>query len=173
MERSKWIDRKFSFDIPAGWIHNIAERLLGTPVRLHAMVANVNEVLAARAQPGGWSIKEHIGHLLDLEDLQAIRLKELGENKTQLSAADMSNAKTNQANHNSKSLQRLITEFSQERKRFVEVLLSLSDETHNNSAMHPRLKKKMRAVDLAYFTAEHDDHHLATIRQIISQLQSK
>ena len=173
MERSKWIDRKFTFDCPPGWIHNIAERLLGTPVRLHALVADVNEVLAARAQPGAWSVKEHIGHLLDLEELHATRLRELREHKTQLSAADMENKKTNQANHNTKSLQRLITDFSQERKRFVQLLNSLPDEVHNHAAMHPRLKKKMRPIDVAYFTAEHDDHHLATIRQIIAQLQAR
>jgi hypothetical protein len=171
MERSKWIDRKFSFDYPVGWLHNIAERLLGTPVRLHALVASVNEVLAARAEPGAWSIKEHIGHLLDLEELHETRLKELKEKKTQLSAADMSNTKTIQSNHNSMSLQRLISDFSQERKRFVELLFSLSDDTHNHAAMHPRLKKRMRPIDVAYFTAEHDDHHLATIRQIITKLQ--
>ncbi|MFT4669296.1 MAG: hypothetical protein ACI9M9_001964 [Flavobacteriaceae bacterium] len=29
--------------------------------------------------------------------------------------------------------------------------------------MHPRLKVLMRPVDLLFFVAEHDDHHLATI----------
>lgn len=170
MERSKWTERKFTFDCPTGWVHNVAERLLGTPVRLHAMVADVNEVLATRSKPGAWSIKQHIGHLLDLEELHVKRLQELKENKTQLTAADMSNQKTNAADHNSKSLQRLINDFSKQRKLLVSYLLALSEEEHNRSAIHPRLRKKMRPVDVAYFTAEHDDHHLATIRQLISEL---
>ncbi len=31
------------------------------------------------------------------------------------------------------------------------------------SALHPRLGTPMRLIDLALFTAEHDDHHLAAI----------
>jgi hypothetical protein len=29
------------------------------------------------------------------------------------------------------------------------------------SAVHPRLQQPMRLVDMLYFVAEHDDHHLA------------
>jgi len=35
------------------------------------------------------------------------------------------------------------------------------------SALHPRLKTPMRLLDLAFFVAEHDDHHLATISELI------
>jgi len=35
------------------------------------------------------------------------------------------------------------------------------------SSLHPRLKTPMRIVDLAYFVAEHDDHHIAAIREIL------
>jgi hypothetical protein len=34
------------------------------------------------------------------------------------------------------------------------------------SAHHPRLNKQMRIIDIAYFTAEHDDHHFAMISEI-------
>jgi hypothetical protein len=33
--------------------------------------------------------------------------------------------------------------------------------------LHPRLKQPMRLVDHLYFVAEHDDHHLATIREMM------
>jgi hypothetical protein len=35
------------------------------------------------------------------------------------------------------------------------------------SALHPRLKTPMRLLDLAFFVAEHDDHHLATISELL------
>jgi len=37
------------------------------------------------------------------------------------------------------------------------------DELVERSAFHPRLKKPMRIIDLAFFVAEHDDYHLAKI----------
>ncbi len=42
------------------------------------------------------------------------------------------------------------------------------DETDwAKSALHLRLQQPMRIVDIAYFNAEHDDYHLARIRQLI------
>jgi predicted short-subunit dehydrogenase-like oxidoreductase (DUF2520 family) len=29
------------------------------------------------------------------------------------------------------------------------------------TSLHPRLKRPMRLIDLCFFVAEHDDHHLA------------
>jgi hypothetical protein len=34
------------------------------------------------------------------------------------------------------------------------------------TALHPRLKRPMRLVDLCFFVAEHDDHHLATVTRL-------
>ena len=36
------------------------------------------------------------------------------------------------------------------------------------AARHPRLGTPMRVVDLAYFVAEHDDHHLARLRELLT-----
>ena len=41
------------------------------------------------------------------------------------------------------------------------------------TARHPRLKKEMRVLDLAFFIAEHDDHHLARISELIRRFQSQ
>lgn len=48
-------------------------------------------------------------------------------------------------------------------------LTSFSDNELINTAMHPRLEVKMRIVDLAYFIAEHDDHHIAKIITILNK----
>jgi hypothetical protein len=33
-------------------------------------------------------------------------------------------------------------------------------------AWHPRLKVRIRVLDLVFFIAEHDDHHLARISEL-------
>jgi hypothetical protein len=39
-------------------------------------------------------------------------------------------------------------------------------------AIHPRLQTPMRLLDWIYFVAEHDDHHFAQARRVITTLQS-
>jgi hypothetical protein len=41
--------------------------------------------------------------------------------------------------------------------------LTLADA--ERTAHHPRLDRPMRLVDMCYFAAQHDDHHLAAIHE--------
>jgi len=77
MQRTKWIDRQFTFDFPEGWMPNILERLRGTSVRISEMATGLSDEGAARTIKGKWSIKDHIGHLTDLEDLHEGRIDDL------------------------------------------------------------------------------------------------
>jgi hypothetical protein len=81
----------------------------------------------------------------------------------------MSNAKTNQADHNRKSLQLLLADFAVRRQKFIYKLENFDPGLVELRAIHPRLKTRMRAIDVAYFTAEHDDHHLTSIRLIMKE----
>jgi len=49
----------------------------------------------------------------------------------------------------------------------------LSVDELAKSSIHPRLKVNMTPVDLAWFDAEHDDHHLMRISEIISLLSKR
>lgn len=167
MQRTLWLDRPFNFDFPAGMIYVVLERLRGTRPRIQDMVSSLTEPQAMEKPGGKWSIKEHIGHLCDLEELHDGRLDDFLAGKEVLRAADMDNIKTNFANHNSKTIAELMGTFTAKRNAFIFRLEKLDDEMQNRQAMHPRLQKIMRPVDMAYFTAEHDDHHLASIREII------
>jgi len=167
MQRTKWVERKFTFDFPEGWIFNIMERLQGTPVRIQEMVLSPDEDLANFKPGGKWSIKEHIGHLYDLEFLHDGRLDDFKEGKEILRAADMKNVLTEESHHNLSSLETLIDKFSKSRENFLIKLHSLDDSTLMRKSLHPRLQILMRPVDVAYFCAEHDDHHLASIRAIL------
>ena len=117
-----------------------------------------------------WSAQEHAGHLLDLETLWLARVRDYSANGTELTAADLSNRKTREANHNARSLQQIIAEFRAARGellRCVEEAEQKSPAIPAHSLLHPRLKEPMRLVDHLFFVAEHDDHHLAWIWELI------
>ncbi|MDP8240406.1 MAG: hypothetical protein P9X24_15050 [Candidatus Hatepunaea meridiana] len=40
-------------------------------------------------------------------------------------------------------------------------------------ANHPRLNKPMRMVDSLYFEAEHDDHHLNVMKELVMHFNGK
>lgn len=173
IQRTKWTERKFTFDFPEGWLSNILERLRGTTPRIICMTDGLSDHELSFQPEGKWSIKEHIGHLCDLEELHKGRIDDFIARKEVLRAADMSNAKTYEANHNAKTLHELINEFKVKRDHYVIYFEQLNEDTQKFRAMHPRLQTLVRPVDIAYFTAEHDDHHLADIRFIIAQLKQK
>ena len=151
-----------------GILPSIIERLSGTPARIEEICAHLQTDLFTLKPNGKWSIKEEIGHLSDLEPLWLGRLHDLINNEPELTSADLTNQKTYAANHNATPLKLLQQGFREQRQLFVNGLLSLNDEQLLNSSLHPRLKTPMRIIDLAYFVAEHDDHHLASIREISS-----
>jgi hypothetical protein len=169
MEQVKWFDRKFDFAIEQNIFPSIIDRLEGTLVRLKYRVKNAStEIL--KYKPGGhWSILENIGHLSDLEPLWQTRLQEILSGKEIMAAADLSNAATHKAAHNEKSLDELLNKFGFLRNETLKQLEPLSEKDINKSSLHPRLKTPMRVMDLFLFVAEHDDHHLVTIKELMKR----
>ena len=165
IDQTPWIDRKFEFNFPVGLLPVIVERLRGTLPRIQAMVKNQKEETLSLKMDGKWSVKEQIGHLYDLEELWYGRIEDFLNGKQTLRAADMSNAKTHQAGHDKKGIEELITRFSTARNKLLEKTENIDEATASLTALHPRLQIPMRLIDSLYFIAEHDDHHLAKIRQ--------
>ena len=164
--RTKWVERKFTFDLPAGWLANVLERVRGTPARLEDLTRGVPPELLTRRDGERWSIQEHAGHLLDLEELDLGRLDDFEARLPTLRAADMSNRKTREAAHNERRAEDLLGEFRRGRDGFVRRLETYDEEFVSRPALHPRLQVPMRVIDLAFFISEHDDHHLATINEL-------
>lgn len=172
MKEPNWFDRVFDFNFPAEYYPYVVERVRGTPARLEELVANLDPAILTIKPDGEWSIQEHVGHLWDLEELHIGRLDDFDVNSDTLRAADLTNKKTYDANHNAASLADLLAGFRATRKGFVERVEGLDEAAVQKSALHPRLKVPMRLVDLLLFTAEHDDHHLASITILARQLRS-
>ncbi|MCZ6653414.1 MAG: DinB family protein [Planctomycetota bacterium] len=165
-ERVAWTERTFDFDFPDGLYREFMERLRGTPVRVEELIRSVPADRLTACPDQGWSIQQNVGHLLDLEPLVMTRLDEYDAGAAVLHAADMSNRKTNQAGHNDKSIESILSAFAEARAELVRRLESLAPARFGQTALHPRLNQPMRIVDMMYFQAEHDDYHLARITEL-------
>lgn len=170
IERIKWFERGFSFGLPLWMYPNILERLRGTPARLEDRIGSLPRALLVKRPGDAWSIQEHAGHLLDLEALEIKRLEDYAEGRETLTPADLQNRKTYEAEHNSKEVRVILNEFRRERAGFVARLEALDEDFIQRSALHPRLKTPMRVIDFCFFKAEHDDHHMARISELIRML---
>ena len=171
--QTPWVERKFEFNFPVGLFPVILERLRGTVPRLDNLVINIPEdKLISKPTPEGWSVNEQIGHLCDLEELWYGRVEDFLSHARVLRAADMTNAKTKSSDHNSKKINQLLREFANARKKLLAKVEIIDESSASLTSLHPRLQKPMRLVDSLFFAAEHDDHHLAKIRELIHQILS-
>lgn len=159
----RWFDRKFEPLNRNLSFEGIMERLAGTPLRLSDKIAAIPEHLFTTRVEDAWSIQEQVGHLLDLEPLWLGRVHDFKEDLEMLRPADLSNRKTHEAGHNNADMATLLEEFTAARGDLVSAFWSLSAAELQRTSLHPRLETPMLVVDLAYFVAEHDDHHLAKI----------
>lgn len=165
--RQPWFERRFSFDLPVSATPGLLERLRGTPPRLEYRVANLSRELLTLRQDGHWSIQENVGHLGDLESLWMSRVEDLALGRPTLNPADLENRETHEARHNDRTITDLMERFRRARAELVTQLESADEADWLRSALHPRLGTPMRLLDLAFFIAEHDDHHLATITGLL------
>lgn len=166
----RWADRTFHFETPEALFPVIVERLRGTPTRIEDKVRALPPALLTRRDGDQWSIQEHIGHLLDLDDLHTGRLDDFLAGAEVLRAADMTNRRTWEAGHNDRPIAKLLADFRRERESFVARLDAWDPDLLALTALHPRLHQPMRVIDMAFFTAEHDDHHLTRMTEAARKL---
>ncbi|SRR5690606_6982195 len=166
IKQIKWFDRKFNFDFPVELFPNIVERLGGTPARLEEKFRMLPSTILTRKSGSVWSIQEHAGHLIVLDELHYGRLIDYKNGETKLRPADLLNTKTNEENFNIKNPDEILKEFRSLRMKFVAELNNINEVQAAAVAEHPRLKQQMRLIDMLYFIAEHDDHHLAAMERL-------
>jgi hypothetical protein len=166
-----WFERKFDFRFPAEQYPNLCIRLRGAPTRLEDMLRDTPLDVLIRKPGDKWSAQEHAGHLPDLEPLWLARVDDFLTDGDTLSAADLSNRKTHEAKHNDRDLMKILVEFRTARTRFVDHVEKFQPAFFACSKLHPRLKQPMRLVDHLYFVAEHDDHHLARIWELVNAVR--
>jgi uncharacterized damage-inducible protein DinB len=166
MRRTAWFDRRFPRVEDNGLLPGILERLEGTAVRLRSLLAAVERASSVNE---GWSVAQEVGHLVDLEPLWLRRAHDIMRDEPVLTVADLSNRATNEGDHDRWPVAQLLERFEDARRAFVRTMREANADDLERSAQHPRLGTSMRLVDLAYCVAEHDDHHLARVRELTTK----
>ena len=167
MTKLQWFERKFSFGVPAGMLPFYLERLQGTIARLHKKVEGFSEETLSNKLDGKWSVKQNIGHLAEVDEIANKRIDEMINGITPMSPAVFEP----KYDYNAKLIKEVLSLFEKNRKENLKKYSQLNDAALTKSSLHPRLKVEMTPVDLAYFDAEHDDHHLVRINEILTALK--
>jgi len=140
---------------------------------IRSAVRGLSDEQLTRRDGEKWSIQEHIGHLIDLDELHYNRLDDFESGARDLRPADLKNQKTWDAHYNERNIDDLLPTLQRERSRFTERLAGYSEDFLNRSAIHPRLQQPMRVIDLVEFVVEHDAHHLAWIEALAAESRPK
>lgn len=166
MQKIQWFEREFAFGLPTGMLPFYLERLEGTIARLQSKVKNVsNDILSERLNDK-WSVKQNIGHLAEVDEIALIRIDEMKQGVSPLSPAVF---ETKQ-DYNAMTVGDVLNYFQHNRSKNIARYRNLTEVELNKASLHPRLKVMMTPVDLAWFDAEHDDHHLVRINEIMNSL---
>jgi uncharacterized damage-inducible protein DinB len=162
-----WFDRKFNFSFPVVLHPNLCSRLRGAPPRLEEVLRGRDRDILVTKPRGKWSAQEHAGHLLDLESLWLARVEDYVTGSAGLTVTDLQNRKTDEAGHNSRPLEDILRDFRVARAGLLRRVDELDASLFSRAIPHPRLKTPMRLADHLFFVAEHDDHHLARIWELV------
>jgi uncharacterized damage-inducible protein DinB len=167
MKHMPWVERRFAFGVPASLFPSLLERLRGTPARVEERVRGLAPEMLRRRDGEAWSIQEILGHLIQVEVLWHGRLDDYESGREVLRAADMEKRRTVDADYNRRDVKAILAGFRASRIQLVERLSALDEAGVERTARHPRLDVPMRVIDMVVFAAEHDDHHLARITELI------
>jgi hypothetical protein len=162
MEKLQWFERQFAFGLPVGMLPFYLERLEGTMIRIENKVKGVSEKILSKRLDDKWSVKENIGHLAEVDEIALKRIDEMI-----MGVSPMSPAVFEPRAYHEWEMSKVITYFRENRMRNLRRYKSLLPQELKKSALHPRLKVAMTPVDLALFDAEHDDHHIVRISEIL------
>ncbi|HEX6892620.1 MAG TPA: DinB family protein [Chryseolinea sp.] len=166
MKKLEWFERKFTFGLPTGMLPFYLERLQGTINRIESKVNGVGEEMLSHKLDNKWSVKQNIGHLAEVDEIAIKRIDEMIRGVSPMSPAVFEP----RGDYNQQSVAEVIAYFQKTRTANVNRYSELTSDELERSSLHPRLKVTMTPVDLAWFDAEHDDHHLVRINEIISVL---
>lgn len=164
MKKLAWFERQFTFGLPMGMLPFYLERLSGTPFRITGKVTDVPEDILSEKVNGKWSIKQNIGHLAEVDEIALQRIDQILQG-----VPVMLPAVFEPKDYNPWAIREVLQYFEETRRNNLAKYKSLQDEDLVKSSLHPRLQIQMTPVDLAFFDAEHDDHHLVMIHEILEK----
>lgn len=164
-----WFERNLIFDKPKEMLPYFLERLEGTIFRLEAKVSGLPQSLLTTQVNNKWSVHQNIGHLAEVDEVANRRIDEMIMGVTIMSPAVFEPKQ----DYNGMTTDQVLSHFEKVRMENLAKYKSLRVEDLDKASIHPRLNVRMTPVDLAWFDAEHDDHHLMKISQIIYTLKKQ
>jgi uncharacterized damage-inducible protein DinB len=167
MKELPWFERNLVFGKPKEMLPYYLERLSGTAIRMEEKVKGIPEQTLSAPYNTKWSVKQNIGHLAEVDEIALKRIAEMVSGVAVMSPAVFEPTR----DYNSMPIDEVLKFFRETRSKNLEKYRSLSESDLSKSSLHPRLNVQMTPVDLAWFDAEHDDHHLVKIREIISNFR--
>jgi hypothetical protein len=162
MNELPWFERELIFGKPAELLPYYLERLEGTLVRIEKKVKGIDDTILSKRYNDKWSIKQNIGHLAEVDEISNRRLDEMMKGVEVLSPAAFE-----PKDYNPWPVEKVLEFFNRTRTANLQKYQALSENDLKKPSLHPRLKTQMTPVDLAWFDAEHDDHHLLRIQNLI------
>ena len=167
--KTPWLERRFESALPLSAFPTVVERLRGTPARVEDRLRGLTAASLTARPDDSWSIQENVGRLIMVEELWAARLDDFEARRGDLRAARFESWRVETARFNDQPVGEMCAVFRRSRETLVRRLEGLEDEDKvlEVIARHPRLDRPMRVVDLVLFIAEHDDHHLARISELV------
>ena len=131
---------------------------------MHDLLSKIGEEAAAfRYEPEKWSVKEVIGHIIDVERIFTYRALRIARNdKTPLPEFDEDEYVKN-ANFDSRTLIDLSDEFRIVRESTLTLFYSFEDEIYDRVGTASGYRFTVRAVP--FIIAGHEAHHRRVIRE--------
>lgn len=164
--KTAWLERRFVFGQQPEMLVFFLERLEGTMARMMWRIDGVSNEKLSHQLDGTWSIKQNIGHLAEVEEISLKRIEEILDGVPVMTSAVF----PVKQDYNAMPIEEVIAFFERSRLATLERYNTLKYEDLTRTSTHPRLKRLMNPVDLALFHAEHDDHHLHRINEILKTL---
>ena len=166
MKTPAWFERKLTFGLQKEMLPFFLERLDGTLARIEKKVKGIDEKILSTKLNDKWSVKQHIGHLAEVDEIANSRIDEMLAGVLTLSPAVFE-----PKDYSTWPIQKVLEYFQKTRTQNILRYNEVAEQDLVKSSVHPRLKVPMTPVDLAWFDAEHDDHHLVKISEIIFTLR--
>lgn len=87
MSTIPWFERNLVFGLPKEMLPFYLERLGGTIIRIESKVKGKDNTLLSTPSNGKWSIKQHIGHLAEVDEVANRRIHEMRDGVPVMSPA--------------------------------------------------------------------------------------
>jgi len=160
-----WFERNLKFGYPVEMLPFFVERLEGTIIRVEQKVKAIDDRILSHKLNGKWSVKDNIGHLAEVDEIANRRIDEMTAG-----IPIMSPAVFETKDYSTRPINEVLEFFKRTRLNNIKKYKAIKEADLLKSSQHPRLRVMMTPVDLAWFDAEHDDHHLVKVNEILQSL---